>query len=234
MEYKFKIAICDEKASFSCIIMKSISKYMEDNNIIYKADVFDSQEQLIDRLNKGILYTVVFLGLEDAVTVAADIKRLYPGMIVVLLGNDLNESIEGYKIGAFRYINKDGDVGREIYEVADSVKEKIFKEDEYWFDGKKIFIDEIIYIESRLHWVEFHLNENGMNLYQVHEKLDDIEKRLPDSKFLRIHKSYLVNIECIEEVKNYSILLNTGERLPVPKLRYRYVKDSFDTYILNK
>lgn len=64
--------------------------------------------------------------------------------------------------------------------------------------------------------------------------MDDVEKKLPDSKFLRIHKSYLVNIKCIEEVKNYSILLNTGERLPVPKLRYRYVKDSFDTYILNK
>lgn len=119
MEYKFKIAICDEKASVRCTIMRSISKYMEDNNIIYKADVFDSQEQLIDRLKKGILYTVVFLGTEDAVTVAADIKRLYPKIIVVLLGNDLNESIEGYKIGAFRYINKEGDIGREIYEVAD-------------------------------------------------------------------------------------------------------------------
>lgn len=234
MEYKFKIAICDEKASVRCTIMRSISKYMEDNNIIYKADVFDSQEQLIDRLKKGILYTVVFLGTEDAVTVAADIKRLYPKIIVVLLGNDLNESIEGYKIGAFRYINKEGDIGREIYEVADSVKEKIFKENEYWFEGKKIHIDEIIYIESRLHWVEFHLKESAMNIYQVHEKLDDVEKKLPDSKFLRIHKSYLVNIKCIEEVKNYSILLNTGERLPVPKLRYRYVKDSFDTYILNK
>ena len=70
----------------------------------------------------------------------------------------------------------------------------------------------------------------GITIYQLYERLDTIEKVLSDHEFLRIHKSYLVNMKHIRKLCNYSILLVTGEELPIPRLRFQTVKEQFVTY----
>ncbi len=69
-----------------------------------------------------------------------------------------------------------------------------------------------------------------MTVYQLYEKLDEVEKRLGSHHFLRIHKSYLVNMKHLCRISNYTAYLDTGEELPVPRLRFRAAKEAFVTY----
>ena len=66
--------------------------------------------------------------------------------------------------------------------------------------------------------------------YQIYEKLDEVEKKLSDYYFLRVHKSYLVNMKHIRKVSNYTACLDNGEVLPVPRLRFQTVKETFIAY----
>ncbi len=66
--------------------------------------------------------------------------------------------------------------------------------------------------------------------YQIYDKLDAIEQKLSGFGFLRIHKSYLANMRHIRRVSNYTAFLDTGEELPIPRLRYQSVKEAFVAY----
>ena len=65
---------------------------------------------------------------------------------------------------------------------------------------------------------------------KLYDKLDEVEKKLKCCGFLRIHKSYLVNMKHIRKINNYKVLLDTGAELPVPRIRYHAVKEAFVAY----
>ena len=91
---------------------------------------------------------------------------------------------------------------------------------------------ELVYVESRLHRCLFHFrNETILSTYR---KLDDIESLLADDRMLRIHKSYLINIDHCVKVSNYSLWIKDGQCFSVPRARYHYVKERYIKNCLEK
>ena len=95
---------------------------------------------------------------------------------------------------------------------------------------KKLYTDNILYVESRKHKSVFFYMEAGIVEYQIYEKLDWVEQKLSGFHFLRIHKSYLVNMKHIRKISNYTAFMDTGEELPVPRLRFKAAKEAFVEY----
>ena len=52
--------------------------------------------------------------------------------------------------------------------------------------------------------------------------------------FVRIHKSYLVNMDCIRRIDRKELLLENGTVLPVSKSKYSYVKEAFGTFLMSR
>jgi DNA-binding LytR/AlgR family response regulator len=42
-----------------------------------------------------------------------------------------------------------------------------------------------------------------------------MEEKLPDSVFCRVHKSYILNLNQIKSVDSKSVVLNSGNEIPV-------------------
>ncbi|TMM32102.1 response regulator transcription factor [Polaribacter aestuariivivens] len=63
----------------------------------------------------------------------------------------------------------------------------------------KIIFDEILYIESLSDYIKIHLRDK---IIVTRETITNIEKKLPTQRFLRIHRSYVVNINCIDSYTN--------------------------------
>lgn len=87
--------------------------------------------------------------------------------------------------------------------------------------------DDIRYIKGAGIYTELHL-KNGQK--EIHDKsLEKLEQLLPAS-FLRIHKSYLLNLSCAKEIivqpgSRYDMLLQNGEALPIGRTRYKELKE---------
>ena len=64
----------------------------------------------------------------------------------------------------------------------------------------------------------------------MYRTLDELENMLGENNFVRIHKSYLVNLKHISNISRYKVKLTDGSELAVPKVRYVYVKDIFAQY----
>lgn len=84
--------------------------------------------------------------------------------------------------------------------------------------------NEIIYIESYGRKIHFYVKDE---IYTVNSKLDEVERCLNDRNFLRIHKSFLINMRFIEKMKCYQVYLKTGFVLPISKARYIDVRETY-------
>ena len=98
-------------------------------------------------------------------------------------------------------------------------------------NGKEIIrvsIKDILYIESFGRVVEFHLDKNEkLSFYNNISLLIDL---LP-SNFLRIHKSYIVNIDKIKTYNKKEITLLNGEIVPISRMKYNEVNLKIINYV---
>lgn len=60
--------------------------------------------------------------------------------------------------------------------------------------------------------------------------LSQLERRLPAGRFLRCHKSYLINLDHAEGIRRYSLLLSNGQTVPVIKQNYAAIKEAYLHY----
>jgi two-component system LytT family response regulator len=79
--------------------------------------------------------------------------------------------------------------------------------------------EEIDYIEADRDYVRIH---NGGRKHLLREKISKLEQQLPGDRFLRIHRSTIVNIDRIKEMQplcygEYSVILHDGTRLTLSR-----------------
>lgn len=82
-----------------------------------------------------------------------------------------------------------------------------------------VSVDDILWIEADADYLHFH-TKNGK--HTTRETISGIEQQLDPSKFARIHRSYILNINCIRELQpqshgEYIAILNQGTKLAVSR-----------------
>ncbi|MFV0566035.1 MAG: LytR/AlgR family response regulator transcription factor [Flavobacteriaceae bacterium] len=84
-----------------------------------------------------------------------------------------------------------------------SFSEKIFVN----INKKLVGLDlaEINFIEAKGDYIVIHTNANNLI---VHSSLKKIQDVLPEKTFVKVHRSFVVNIEKIVDIEDYSILIN--------------------------
>jgi hypothetical protein len=93
---------------------------------------------------------------------------------------------------------------------------------------KVIAVTDIIYLRSEGDYVMI-ITKDGK--YLKEQTMKYFESHLPKSLFIRVHRSYIINIECLSAVESYGkqnqqILLKNGEWLKVSLAGYRALKSA--------
>lgn len=88
-------------------------------------------------------------------------------------------------------------------------------------------VDEISYFEALDDYVGIRIGTKKLLKKQT---LKNLEKRLNPSKFIRIHRSFIINVKSLNKVitesgGNYSVLLADGTVLPVSRSGYQKLKE---------
>jgi two-component system LytT family response regulator len=88
-------------------------------------------------------------------------------------------------------------------------------------NGQVLFLapEEIEWIEAAGNYVR--LNANGES-HLLRETMSGVESKLPRERFLRIHRSALVNLEAVRELLpgptgDFVVALRSGKRLPLSR-----------------
>lgn len=69
---------------------------------------------------------------------------------------------------------------------------------------KKINVDDILYLEAMGDYVKVY---TAQRFHVLHSTLKSIEEKLPPSKFVRVHRSYIVSLEKIDFIQDGAITI---------------------------
>jgi len=236
----FNVAICDDEKYYRDYISGLVTQYFSGLEVEYHLDIFESGTDLCMIGLESKQYDIVFLDVNmkemDGIETAKQIRNRNSNAFIVFITAFVSFSPEGYKVNAIRYILKDNHSFETAFtECMDTIFEKMdinkFKMKFDFIEGEKeILIDDILFIESRLHKSVFEMSGKGIKKYTLYRKLDDIEMLLESFGFLRLHQSFLANIKHIAQVNNYRAVLTTSKELPIPKKKYKTIKEAFVEY----
>jgi DNA-binding LytR/AlgR family response regulator len=235
-----RIAICDDEEYFIKRTKDALMNYQRENGILYEIDTYSSGKELVAMGIELAKYTIIFLDINmdeiDGIMTARKIREVSREIFIVFVTAYVNYTLEGYKVDAVRYLLKDNaNFQGSINECLDAITEKlnytVVKKRFNFVDGEReVSIERLLYIESKLHRLDFHVMEENLRTYVMYDTLNKIEDRLRDYDFVRVHQSYLVNLKFIKSVDRYKVVLTNGIELTVPKARYGNVKSKFIAY----
>ena len=93
--------------------------------------------------------------------------------------------------------------------------------------------EEIVYLESKGNYTQFHLQDNKKIL--ISHQLGEYDKLLCPKIFFRIHEQYIVQLSCIAEyIKGEGVKLNNGHILPVAVRRKADLLSRFGKLVRQK
>ncbi len=233
----FRIAICDDEILFTEELKELLSDYMMEKGLVFEIDTYSSGEALIELGIEVVKYNVLFLDIYMAkingIMTAEKIRKVSREVFIVFVTAYVDYSLEGYRLDVVRYLLK-GNVNfqSKVNECMDAIMDRmnysVIKINFDFKEGKKeLSLERLLYIESNLHKLKFHVMEDTMKVYTMYDTLNMLEDRLSKKDFIRIHQSYLVNIKHIKNVVRYKVILTNGLELSIPKVRYTEVRKKF-------
>ena len=73
--------------------------------------------------------------------------------------------------------------------------------------------DDVLYIESMGDYVRFVTNDRK---YVVHNTIKNLEEKMNRQAFMKIHRSYIVNIQKVDNIRENGLFIR-GTELPISK-----------------
>jgi DNA-binding LytR/AlgR family response regulator len=232
---QMNIIVCDDNEKDRKTLIELLQDYEQSNNQSFNITEYTLGTELCNNIDTLHNCELIFLDINmsdtDGLKTAANIRNFYPKIPIVLVTAYMNYALDGYKVKASRFLLKD-DLANTINECMDDLIAEIQKNNrilEFPFveGSMKLYVDEIIYIETDGHKNLFHI---GIKTYSIYKKLDELTAQLQTYGFIRIHKSYLVNMRYILKINSYVVTLQNGKKLSVPRSRYQEVKRQYTLY----
>lgn len=141
-------------------------------------------------------------------------------MIVFITGYS-DYIAEGYDVSALHYLMKPVDPDR-FMEVLDRAVERLRREEKYLTvkttnEIVRIPMSSVLFLEAARNYVTIHAEGRGD--FVVRHKLGDFESKL-DERFLRVGRSYIVNLTKLYRITRSEVLFPDGAVLPLPRGAY--------------
>lgn len=233
-----KIAICDDSKIDRMLSAILIENYYKNKSISCIVETYDSGDSIISDIKNGECYDIIFMdiyiGNELGINVAKKLRELgYENILIFSTITD-EYAVEGYSVKASGYIIKPYSQSG-ISAVLDGILQ--YHADETLevrcrSTVRYIPFRDIFYIESCNNRCVVHTDKEEITIYK---KLDDIRLSLKDSssRFLRCHRSYIVNMDHIVAAEE-NFLLDNGDIVLIKAKNSAAIKKEYMDYIKAK
>lgn len=236
-----KIAFCDDDMEVLHQMNELLDRYRVERNEDITYAAFQSPFELLTEIEKGIRPDILFLDVvmpgQNGMDVAKEIRQYDTNMKIIFLTSSPEFAVESYSVGAYFYQLKP--IWEEsFFRLMDAVLAECEKKKKNSLilrskDGiTRIDLQQLEYCEVLGRKLLFHL-ENGAVLESA-GSLDDLAGQLMQhSNFFRPHRSFLVNMEYIENISSRSIKMVNDAEIPIPHGKCSEIKNTYMEYAFN-
>ncbi|MCW2133619.1 LytR/AlgR family response regulator transcription factor [Arthrobacter sp. VKM Ac-2550] len=202
---------------------------------IYKAMSGAEALRALESHNVDALFLDIHMPALSGLDIARVISRFSRPPAVVFVTADEDQALQAFELAAVDYLLKPvrperlAESVRRICELIEDgdTKPEVITVDQGGIT-KMIRRDEIKYVQAQGDYARLHTAEAS---YLIRVPLNDLEQQWEDAGYLRIHRSYLVAMNQVQQVRitagKASVLIN-GAELPVSRRHLPAVRDKLE------
>lgn len=234
----FQIAFCDDELATLNTLRVLLDQYRVERNQEIAYTAFQNPLELLAQIEKGTSYDILFLDIlmpgQTGLQAAAEIRTQDTNVKIIFLTSSAEFC------GAVLY-------GRCLFLSAQAHLEgKLLSTDGLCACGMRkgtggglilrcksgitrIELRQMEYCEVIHRTIFFHLT-NGTVLEST-GSLDELSRQLqPYDCFLRVHRSYLINLDHVQSISYRSVTMKNEAEIPLPRGRYQETKEAYLGY----
>lgn len=227
------LAVCDDKKEELDIVLSLLDQWQAEHGITLRRKAFQSAVELAEtaRQERFTLYLLdVMMPGMDGMECARELRRFDDAAEIVFLSTSPGFAYESYGVRALNYLLKP--VRRErLFPLLDL----LFLQEQRLQDALtlktgttivRVPYAHISYVEVIGKHVYFHLTDRDVR--EVVGSLKDFEAELlAHPEFMRVHRSYIVNMLQAEELSSAGVRTFQGDFLPVSRLSYPQLQKDY-------
>ncbi len=193
--------------------------------------VFNSGEELLEKMPS---LDLLFLDIEMDKISGIQIKNIFEekkkNTYIVFYTKHTEVMQEGFGANVLGFIYKPITL-HEIKLYIDKTSIKLEQNYPVYINNNTyVSSDDILYIEADHNYTVLYMADNYKNL--VRKSIDNWLTELAPCGFIRIHRSYIVNMYNINHIDTSSIILVNGHRLNISRKMLSTTKEAFENFQL--
>ena len=234
-----KIAVCDDLTADCTLLDQLVTAHMDSRQIESCVSVFNSGEALLAAISDGQQFAIYFLDIYmgglSGVAAAFQIRRQSTDAVIVFTTTSPDYMAEGFELGAAHYILKPVSADA-VAQALDRALRQTGMPERYINvtvdrTPHRLRLNDIITIESRDKLCV--ITTTGGELRQ-YSRLSDLETELDDARFLRCHRSFLINMDYASGIVDGEFRMATGTRVPIKRDKRQEMKLLFSGYCFDR
>ncbi|MDO4521726.1 MAG: LytTR family DNA-binding domain-containing protein [Eubacteriales bacterium] len=225
------IAICDDDKIWSGTVEKILENYGKIRKLEIETKCFWSGQELLEKLETApdVLFLDIQLENEIGIKLASEVNERWPHCQIVYLTDYLHYATEVYHTKHVFYALKkqfadrvDEIMNKVLHERAQHQKKILFT----MYGARELLLsqEEILYFE-RMGRITMVVTVHGN--FEVHNSLQEIEKRILQMDFCRCHNSYIVYFPAVLRRDREGFVMKNMERVPISRGYMKKTKEAF-------
>lgn len=235
-----KIAICDDNRVELDHMAALLKRYQEENHLPARIDTFSNAMDLMEALRREnyqlILLDILMPGF-TGIQAAREIRQFDSETKIIFLTSSPDYAVESYRVDAFYYLLKPI-AEAELFPVLDRFSRQLRREEDTLLltmpSGLvRLPFSKMEVVEVNSRHLLFYLTDGSVR--EIPGTLTEYEPQLLTTrKFLKVHRSYLVNMDCIQHLKGNELITYTGKTVPVSRLLSNQVRKEYMDFLFQK
>lgn len=204
-----RIAVCDDEITILRQVESLLDSYCVKRRMNATVSTFLSGEELLMDIEASGVYDLIYLDIElsriNGIETAQMLRKKYPESLLIFISSYSQYYRDAFDVQPFNFLDKPLDSGV-FYDVLERAMRFLTKYPQtisFYFNRiyYNIGVNKILYFESDRRIIRVVCENTG---YEFYGKLSDVEEKLTKRMdlFLRIHRSYLVNVQYIKELSH--------------------------------
>lgn len=233
-----KIAICEDQLEDLNFLQEHLHQLLTEKEISYNITCFTSGKDMLKCLEKqlfSIYFIDIYLDEVSGILLAQTIREKNREAPLVFTTRSQDHYVDGFELGVLHYLTKPF-----TYEQVKEALERSLKVASYNEQFLEVVVNrermyllyrEIVFIESQNRYCRIVTTSGD---FMVYTRLDDLEEQLVDARFLRCHRSFIVNMDKIAWVEKRDFILINSQRIPMTRDAVKRHKAAFADYRIKK
>ena len=229
-----RVALVEDDAQYRDQFLSFLRRYEEESGQRMRVSVFADGDEILEtyQADYDLILMDIVMPFVDGMTAAERIRTMDTEAVIIFITSTPQFVMRGYAVDALDYVLKPINyfafsqrIDRAIARMAKRRRRYISVPIKGGI--QKLDISQIRYVEVMDHDLLYHTERDSI---LTRGTLSEAEEQLGTDRFFRCSKCYLVNLDYVDGIQNYDILLG-GERIQVSRSRKKALMDALNDYM---